>query len=204
MAARAVAENLIMKATGKDRSKLMKKLAIALSLLLIPSCFAESGTSKAIAAFNPVDTERWQQVYKTNLGILYFDKQTVKKEILPIVRQPGQGPSVQYTFWVKSFKRSGEISEPVQTTMRCITREEITPESVQERLYNYFCNSPDAQQTVYIAPPNPYEVEQKAMAQQLRENRRAVLEQQANSQRQTAIYSALPIFSMLPMAFRGR
>jgi len=182
----------------------MKKLTIAVSLFLISPCFAESGNSQNIAAFNPIDTNRWQQVYKTNLGILYFDKDTVKKEILPVVRQPGQGPPVQYTFWIKSFNRSGEVSDPVQTTMRCISRDKVTPESVQERLFNYFCNSPDAQQTVYIAPPSPYEVEQKALAQQLESHRRAVEEQQINSQRQNAIYSALPIFSMLPMALRGR
>jgi hypothetical protein len=164
----------------------VQKNILLLSIFLISccACYAENvKPTKNIPGFNPVDGERWAEIDRDNEAILYYDKTTIKKEIIPHVRQPGEGPPVQYTMWIKGMDRARNMTPPYSYTISCQNRDKVPPESVAEKVYNHFCLSPDAQAAVYIDPSIEQQKQQQlqvqlaqaAMAKQMEEERRKAI-----------------------------
>lgn len=99
-----------------------------------------------------VNTERWLLAGKDKLQRrLYVDSETIKKDI--ISTQDMNSFSLVYSFWLKTAAFNGATTPPQKVTIDCLSRsydaDEIIPESKEEVLYKYFCQSVEAKNTIF-------------------------------------------------------
>ena len=108
----------------------------------------------------PVDAERWQAIYRQAKAIYYMDKPSFQKQVFSQQRSPGDPPPVQYLVWLKMAGQDDYgffETHPQKFAINCWTRQinegDVPPESTTEVIYNYFCLSRDAQNTLGYVPP---------------------------------------------------
>jgi hypothetical protein len=102
-----------------------------------------------------INTERWLLAGKDKLQrSLYVDSETVQKDI---INARNDSFSLVYSFWLKTAAFNGATTPIKKVKINCLSRSfeaddnfiEIVPESQEEVLYKYFCQSVDANNTKF-------------------------------------------------------
>lgn len=99
-------------------------------------------------------SERWVPINKGNRTIIYIDNKTVLRDVAPYAF--GHGAPVIYHFWLRhpsdhenKFAMMAEADCSARTLMlNGQSATIVTPDTEQERIYGYFCASPNAQATI--------------------------------------------------------
>lgn len=94
-----------------------------------------------------LDLTRWQEAFKYQGKSIYVDRSTIQKKVLPM---RGNGPPAEYTVWTTSANMFGYSSEPKRYVVTCTTIGQHRPNSPEELIHNWFCNSPDAMNTMSL------------------------------------------------------
>lgn len=140
-----------------------------LSELSLPTAYTE----------HPVDPKRWHEIYRKDQTTFYIDIPTVEKQVINVWTSKPGGPSVEYSYWMKTLDLSTNSPVPEHHSINCrdklVDTTEISPESKEEVIYQYFCTSVDAMSTP--APLSP-------QAQQNLESQQRVLQIQRMIQAQ--------------------
>jgi|GEM_PF-3930581 len=156
---------------------------------------AENKNAK-VAAFNPINQERWQEFARTNAAIQYFDKQTITTDIQQF-NTNNPGIPLTYTIWIKSLLRNGDTTTPQRISLNCQNKEQLIPESVDEKLYETLCLNGNTAQIVQRAVEQKRANELQAQAIQVRQQNemqqslQAQQQQQQLQQRNTTVQSTL-------------
>lgn len=154
---------------------------------------------KIIYTPSKLDTNRWKNAFKYHGDSVFIDMPTVQKKILPVAlnTHTGTGPPVQYTFWLSTADILGINTEPKQNTLSCVTRSNIPPESLEEKLYNWFCLSPDAQ-SAFNELKNVQNTSQQSLNQARNEMQKRANQQQSDQ----LIYQGIGVLSQFSNFFR--